>query len=148
MHSLVYGFCSSDQRFARGLVVSPHPASFRFHLTMDTLAAGYILPTTGRIRDLHPLETCAARRTLKNRFPHFSAGNGFFLYSMCRVVKPLALAMGSVKSGWPNIRLVCRAVRPVSSLSSSPVAASMTEHGGGGQTVCRPTHSRTLLRFC
>ena len=42
----------------------PHPASFRFHLAMDTLAFGYILPTTGRIRDLHPLETCAAGRTL------------------------------------------------------------------------------------
>ena len=39
------------------------PASFRFHLTMDTLAFGYILPTTGRIRDFNPLETCAARRT-------------------------------------------------------------------------------------
>ena len=45
----------------------PHPASFRFHLTMDTLAFGYILPTTGRIRDLHPLETCAAGRTLRKR---------------------------------------------------------------------------------
>ena len=43
----------------------PHPASFRFHLTMDTLAFGYILPTTGRIRDFNPLETCAARRTRK-----------------------------------------------------------------------------------
>ena len=43
----------------------PHPASFRFHLAMDTLTFGYILPTTGRIRDLHPLETCAAGRTLK-----------------------------------------------------------------------------------
>ena len=42
----------------------PHPASFRFHLAMDTLAFGYILPTTGRIRDLHPLETCAAGRTI------------------------------------------------------------------------------------
>ena len=63
MHSLVCGFCSSDQRFARGLVGSPHPASFRFHLTMDTLAFGYTLPATGRIRDFHPLETCAARRT-------------------------------------------------------------------------------------
>ena len=41
----------------------PHPASFRFHLAMDTLTFGYILPTTGRIRDLHPLETCAAGRT-------------------------------------------------------------------------------------
>ena len=55
-------------RQARGLpAVSlfPHPASFRFHLAMDTLAFGCILPTTGRIRDFHPLETCAARRTLK-----------------------------------------------------------------------------------
>ena len=43
----------------------PHPASFRFHLTMDTLAFGYILPTTGRIRDFNPLETCAAGRTSK-----------------------------------------------------------------------------------
>ena len=30
---------------------------------MDTLAFGYSLPTTGRIRDFNPLETCAARRT-------------------------------------------------------------------------------------
>ena len=46
-----------------GVSLFPHPASFRFHLTMDTLACGYILPTTGRIRDFNPLETCAARRT-------------------------------------------------------------------------------------
>ena len=32
---------------------------------MDTLAFGYILPTTGRIRDFNPLETCVARRTFK-----------------------------------------------------------------------------------
>ena len=59
-------------RQTRGLpMVSlfPHPASFRFHLTMDTLAFGYILPTTGRIRDLHPLETCAARRTREIEIP-------------------------------------------------------------------------------
>ena len=42
----------------------PHPASFRFHLTVDTLAFGYILPTTGRIRDFNPLETCTAGRTM------------------------------------------------------------------------------------
>ena len=41
----------------------PHPASFRFRLAVDTLAFGYILPTTGRIRDFNPLETCAAGRT-------------------------------------------------------------------------------------
>ncbi|MGO4972037.1 hypothetical protein ACTQ56_08610, partial [[Clostridium] aminophilum] len=40
---------------------------FRFHLAMDTLAFGYILPTTGRIRDFHPLETCAAGRTVKRQ---------------------------------------------------------------------------------
>ena len=33
-----------------------HPASFRFHLATDTLAFGCILPTTGRIRDFHPLD--------------------------------------------------------------------------------------------
>ena len=36
------------------------PSSFRFHLTMDTLDFSCILPTVGRIRDFHPLETCAA----------------------------------------------------------------------------------------
>jgi len=36
---------------------------------MDTLAFGYILPTTGRIWDLHPWETCAARRTNKKSEP-------------------------------------------------------------------------------
>ena len=34
---------------------------------MDTLAFGYILPTTGWILDLHQLETCAAERTSKKR---------------------------------------------------------------------------------
>jgi hypothetical protein len=71
-------------RQARGLpVVSlfPHPASFRFHLTMDTLAFGYILPTTGRIRDFHPLETCAAGRTQKKTLLHSLTGHGAaFLY--------------------------------------------------------------------
>ena len=46
--------------FVRGLVCSPHPASFRFKVTLDTLAFDYILPTTRRIPDLHRLETCAA----------------------------------------------------------------------------------------
>ena len=59
-------------RQARGLpMVSlfPHPASFRSHLTVGTLAFGCILPTTGRIRDFHPLETCAARRTKSKEHP-------------------------------------------------------------------------------
>ena len=43
------------------------PSSFRFHLAMDTLDFSYILPTVGRIWDFHPLETCAAGRTQKER---------------------------------------------------------------------------------
>ena len=45
----------------------PYPASFRFHLAVDTLAFGCILPTAGRIRVFHPLETCAAGRTDNKR---------------------------------------------------------------------------------
>ena len=41
-----------------------NPASFRFHLAVDTLAFGYTLPTAGRVRDFHPLELVLAGRTL------------------------------------------------------------------------------------
>ena len=50
----------------RFLFVRPevcHPASFRFHLAMDTLAIGYALPAAGRARDFHPLEARHARHT-------------------------------------------------------------------------------------
>ncbi|MEE0158584.1 MAG: hypothetical protein U0H96_02910, partial [Christensenellales bacterium] len=56
----------------------PHPASFRFRLTTDTLAFGYLLPATGRIRVFHPLETCAAGRTQKTLPSHFG-GKRFYL---------------------------------------------------------------------
>ena len=39
------------------------PASFRFPVTRDTLALGYILPAVGRIRDFHPLKHAPAGRT-------------------------------------------------------------------------------------
>ena len=41
------------------------PASSRSHLAVGTLALGYILPATGRIRDFHPLERAPAGRTMK-----------------------------------------------------------------------------------
>ena len=41
------------------------PASFRFPVTQDTLALGYILPAVGRIRDFHPLKHAPAGRTKK-----------------------------------------------------------------------------------
>ena len=59
----LYEISVRQTRDLPGVSLFPHPASFRFHLTMDTLAFGYILPTTGRIRDFNPLEPCAARRT-------------------------------------------------------------------------------------
>ena len=39
------------------------PASFRFPVTQDTLALGYILPAVGRIGDFHPLKHAPAGRT-------------------------------------------------------------------------------------
>ena len=60
----------------------PHPASFRFHLTMDTLAFGYILPTTGRIRDFNTLETCAARRTYIKKLRLMQAWAKLFIFDV------------------------------------------------------------------
>lgn len=34
----------------------PHLASFRFHLTVDTLAFGYLLPAAGRTQGVVPLK--------------------------------------------------------------------------------------------
>ena len=39
------------------------PASFRFHLTMDTFVFGCIFPAAGQIPDFHRLGTCAAGHT-------------------------------------------------------------------------------------
>ena len=61
--SLVCGSCSSGQGFPT--------ASFRFHLTMDTLAVQLCtssLPT--RTRDLHPLERAHGAQTKKSCSPH------------------------------------------------------------------------------
>ena len=85
----------------------PHPASFRFHLTMDTLAFSYILPTTGRIRDLHPLETCAARRTNREKLDT-AMYRAFFINLLSRIVSqksgmPLRARLYSIRSrsaGW------------------------------------------------
>lgn len=55
------------------------PASFRFPVTQDTLALGYILPAVGRIRDFHPLKHAPAGRTMKkDRFAIYQASLSFF----------------------------------------------------------------------
>jgi hypothetical protein len=40
---------------------------FRFHLTMDTLGFGCILPTAGQIGDFHPLERVPTGHTKKGQ---------------------------------------------------------------------------------
>ena len=43
------------------------PASFRFHLAMDTLASGYALGATPCARDFHPLDCARAAHTTIRR---------------------------------------------------------------------------------
>ena len=54
---------------------------------MDTLAFGYILPTTGRIRDFNPLETCAARRTTTKNL----AADAVRLFVVCLMVSVITV---------------------------------------------------------
>lgn len=69
------------------------PASFRFPVTQDTLALGYILPAVGRIGDFHPLKHAPAGRTKKkNRNADLikrprPRSSFFILYS---ILKPLS----------------------------------------------------------
>ena len=62
---------------------------------MDTLAFGYILPTTGWIRDFNPLETCAARRTWYDGYRFEKAAS---IYSPRSVVA--AMTSGICDSYW------------------------------------------------
>ena len=43
-------------------------ASFRFHLTVDTLASGYALGATPCARDFHPLDCARAAHTKSPQF--------------------------------------------------------------------------------
>ena len=70
----------------------PHPVSFRFRLTTDTLAFGYLLPATGRIRVFHPLESCAAGRT-QTGVVSLKRGNSFLVQKSIRTMKIRMLAV-------------------------------------------------------
>ena len=70
----------------------PHPASFRFRLTTDPLAFGYLLPATGRIRVFHPLESCAAGRT-QTGVVSLKRGNSFLVQKSIRTMKIRMLAV-------------------------------------------------------
>ena len=87
----LYEISVRQTRDLPGVSLFPHPASFRFHLTMDTLAFGYILPTTGRIRDFNPLETCAARRT-RQKIPSGNISLTVFLFDLIYFYSALILS--------------------------------------------------------
>ena len=71
------------------------PSFFRFHLTMDTLDLGYILPTAGRIQDFHPLERALTGRTRK-KSPVFLQNAGDLKLIHFRIV--------SINTGYSSIQ--------------------------------------------
>lgn len=58
-------FCSSDQRFASTFLQIPLTLIIIFVMNRTPLVSAVSFPLQGRIRDFHPLATCAARRTKK-----------------------------------------------------------------------------------
>ena len=58
--SLIRDFCTSDRNFASTFFqIPPHDG----HPWCSAIS----FPLLGRIRDFHPLETCAARRTIQKK---------------------------------------------------------------------------------
>ncbi len=58
-------FCSSDQSFAATFLQIPLALIIILVMNRTPLVLAVSFPLPGRIRDFHPLETCAARRTTK-----------------------------------------------------------------------------------
>ena len=71
------------------------PASFRFPVTWDTLALGYILPAVGRIRDFHPLKHAPAGRTSKRR----EASNLLLAFSISNLIYKCLQQFRSLRVG-------------------------------------------------
>jgi len=59
-------FCSSDQRFASTFLQIPLTLIIIISMNRTPLVSAVSFPLLGWIRDFHPLETCAARRTRKS----------------------------------------------------------------------------------
>ena len=85
-------------RQARGLP----PASFRFHLTVDTLAFGCIFPAAGQIPDFHRLETCAAGRTILKKPDLSMKEAGFFSVYADFFISTFPTAPGTPRSERPE----------------------------------------------
>lgn len=60
-------FCSSNQRFASTFLQIPLMLIIDIAMNRSPLVLAISFPLLGRIWNFHPLVTCAARRTQKNR---------------------------------------------------------------------------------
>lgn len=70
-------FCSSDRRFASAFLQIPLALIIVVAMKRTPLVLAVSFPLLGWIRDFHPLETCAARRTTKAA--HLRFGEGLLL---------------------------------------------------------------------
>ena len=78
------------------LVYSSHPASFRFHLTMDTLAFGYI-----PVSYTHLLGSSFA--ALFGVLPNTSFSQNVGLVSMTKVVNRFAISIGAISVSYTHL---------------------------------------------
>ena len=71
-------FCSSDQRSASTFLQIPLALIIIIAMNRTPLVLAVSFPLPGRIKDFHPLETCAARRTTKRSWRFFLHDLFFF----------------------------------------------------------------------
>ena len=69
-YKTLYAISVRQTRVLPAVSLFPHPATFRFAIACNTLAFGYLLPATGRIRNIYPLKMCAAGRTIPGSTGH------------------------------------------------------------------------------
>ena len=68
-YKTLYAISVRQTRVLPAVSLFPHPATFRFAIACNTLAFGYLLPATGRIRDFHPLKM-GTERTIPGSTDH------------------------------------------------------------------------------
>lgn len=79
-------FCSSDRRFASAFLQIPLALIIVVAMKRTPLVLAVSFPLLGRIRNFHPLVTCAARRTKKTGIAFFHAiPVSFFIYHLFTV---------------------------------------------------------------
>lgn len=75
-------FCSSDRRFASAFLQIPLALIIVVAMKRTPLVLAVSFPLLGRIRNFHPLATCAARHTKKRQIRYFSSVFKAFIYML------------------------------------------------------------------